>query len=312
MPLFELTTEGLTPFQRLNPGPDLYEKEIEDLVWMDLEAFTGEVLFPVARQPKIAAGGIPDVLALDEAGHVVIIEVKRDLDRGQLAQCLEYAGWARMTNLDEIASLYDRKVSGHSGTEAFFADWQAFTETTTPLTITGPPRLVLIARDFHGRTKSALDFLRDSNVPVTVIPVTVYQDDAGRKIVDVEAEHEPNVVAPVSPTTSTSSKKTIKTVDSSGRRVSVKDLIDAGLIQPNESVIFERPKIGEVHEAVIRSDGSFELQDGEICKSPSLAAMKSADVISYDGWFAWRVVRLGKKIGELRNEFVDASFLGDA
>jgi hypothetical protein len=172
--------------------------------------------------------------------------------------------------------------------------------------------LVLIARDFHGRTKSALDFLRDSNVPVTVIPVTVYQDDAGRKIVDVEAEHEPNVVAPVSPTTSTSSKKTIKTVDSSGRRVSVKDLIDAGLIQPNESVIFERPKIGEVHEAVIRSDGSFELPDGEICKSPSLAAMKSADVISYDGWFAWRVVRLGKKIGELRNEFVDASFLGDA
>ena len=101
-------------------------------------------------------------------------------------------------------------------------------------------------------------------------------------------------------------------MDSSGRRVSVKDLIDAGLIQPNESVIFERPKIGEVHEAVIRSDGSFELPDGEICKSPSLAAMKSADVISYDEWFAWRVVRLGKKIGELRNEFVDASFLGDA
>jgi hypothetical protein len=278
---------------------------------MDLEAFTGEVLFPVARQPKIAAGGIPDVLALDEAGHVVIIEVKRDLDRGQLAQCLEYAGWARMTNLDEIASLYDRKVSGHSGTEAFFADWQAFTETTTPLTITGPPRLVLIARDFHGRTKSALDFLRDSNVPVTVIPVTVYQDDAGRKIVDVEAEHEPNVAVAAGQTSAASSKKIIKTVDSSGRRVSVKDLIDAGLLQAGDSVIFERPKIGVVHDAVICADGSFELPGGEICKSPSLAAMKAADVISYDGWFAWRVVRTGKKIGELRNDFVDASFLGD-
>jgi hypothetical protein len=311
MPLFELTAEGLTPFQRLNPGPDLYEKEIEDLVWMDLEAFTGEVLFPVARQPKIAAGGIPDVLALDEAGHVVIIEVKRDLDRGQLAQCLEYAGWARMTNLDEIASLYDRKIGSHSGTEAFFADWQAFTETTTPLTITGPPRLVLIARDFHGRTKSALDFLRDSNVPVTVIPVTVYQDDAGRKIVDVEAEHEPNVAVAAAQTSAASSKKIIKTVDSSGRRVSVKDLIDAGLLQAGDSVIFERPKIGVVHDAVICADGSFELPGGEICKSPSLAAMKAADVISYDGWFAWRVVRTGKKIGELRNDFVDASFLGD-
>jgi hypothetical protein len=39
--------------------------------------------------------------------------------------------------------------------------------------------------------------------------------------------------------------------------------------------------------------------------------MKAADVISYDGWFAWRVVRTGKKIGELRNDFVVASFLGD-
>jgi hypothetical protein len=43
---------------------------------------------------------------MDSSGRVVVIEVKRDIDRGQLAQCLEYAGWARSASLDELGSLY--------------------------------------------------------------------------------------------------------------------------------------------------------------------------------------------------------------
>ncbi len=113
MALFELTDSGLTPFALLRPGPALYEQEIESLVWADLEAFTGESLFPVARQPRIAGGGIPDILALDESGWVVVIE-EPDIDRSQLAQCLEYAGWARLTNLDEIAG----STSGRPATRA--------------------------------------------------------------------------------------------------------------------------------------------------------------------------------------------------
>lgn len=76
MPLYELVEGSLKPFARLRPGPDLYEQEVEALVWADLEAFTGESLFPVARQARIFGGGVPDILALDETGRAVIIEVK--------------------------------------------------------------------------------------------------------------------------------------------------------------------------------------------------------------------------------------------
>ena len=140
MPLYELDDGAgtLRPFSRLRPGPGLYEQEIEELVWGDLEVFSGESLFPVARQARIAGGGIPDILALDESGRVVVIEVKRDIDRGQLAQCLEYAGWARLTNHDEISALYDRGPD-HKGPPAFFRDWQNFTESTTPVTINPSP-----------------------------------------------------------------------------------------------------------------------------------------------------------------------------
>lgn len=302
MPLFELAGGTLKPFNRLRPGPDLYEQEIEALVWADLEAFTGESLFPVARQAHIPGGGIPDILALDDSGRVVVIEVKRDIDRGQLAQCLEYAGWARLTNLDEISSLYNRGGADHRGAESFFRDWQDFTESTTPVTIKPQPRLYLIARDFEGRTRSALDFLRENSLPVTVIPVTIYEDPSGRRIVDIEADHEPTVAGVVPKASGPT------TITANGRRVTVLDLLESGLLQPGEPVEFVRPRLGQHHHATILPDGSFELPDGTVHQSPSLAAMRAADLVSYDGWHAWRVPRLGgTKLHELRLQFVAAS-----
>ena len=79
------------------------------------------------------------------------------------------AGWARTTNLDELASLY------HQGGPSFFTDWQDFTETSTPVVVNRSPRIILIARSFEGRTRSALEFLRENGLPVVVVPVTVYE-----------------------------------------------------------------------------------------------------------------------------------------
>lgn len=304
MPIYELRESGLYPFSQVRPGSELYESEIEALAWSDLEAFTGEALFPVARQARISGGGIPDILALDESGRVVVIEVKRDIDRAQLAQCLEYAGWARLTHLEEIASLYKRSP-GHAGPEAFFRDWQDFTETGTPVMINPSPRLYLIARGFEGRTRSALDFLRENGLPVTVVPVTVYQDAEGRRVIDIEADHEP-VLTPATPAAAGARSPRPVTVD--GRRVGMADLLDAGLLQVNEPVEFIRPRLGERYEAIIQPDGSFKMPDGSVHQSPSLAAMRAANMIACDGWYVWRVPRLGGvKLHELRDQYVAAT-----
>jgi hypothetical protein len=179
MALFEVTGGEARPIAAVAAGADLYEKEIESLLWSNLEALLGESLFPVARQPKLDLGGVPDIVALDESGRVVVVEVKRDVDRGQLAQCLEYAGWARTTNLDELASIY------HGGVTKFFEDWQDFTQSSTPAVVNPAPRLVLVAGDLHGRTRSAVDFLVENGLPVQVVTVSVYEDDAARRYLDV-------------------------------------------------------------------------------------------------------------------------------
>lgn len=303
MPLYDVDDDGsLAPLDRLRPGPDLYERQIEDLLWADPEAFVGDALFVVARQPRISEGGIPDIVALDEDGRVVIIEVKRDIAREQLAQALEYAGWARLTHLDEIADLYNRGNGGDQGAEAFFRDWQNFTETSTPITIEPQPRLYLVAGDFEGRTRSALEFLRDNFVPLAIVQVTLYQDTSGRRVIDVQPEHEPAVVATSAP----SEPAHVRRVSAEERRVGVTDLIDAGFLEPDEPVEFPRPRLGEHYDATIRANGWFVLPDGTEHRSPSGAAEYAADLPQYDGWRAWRVPRLGgTTLRELRERYVE-------
>ncbi len=300
MPVYRVLNGSMVPFTRLAPGPDLYEQQIEDLIWSDLEAFTGEALFPVCRQPVISASSRPDILALRADGTPVVIEVKRDIDRGQLAQVLEYAGWARLTSLDEISQLY-KIDDAHSGPDAFFSDWTEFTESATPVTITSPPALFLIARDFRGATRSAIGFLEETGVPITVTPVTMYSDPDGNRVVYIDAEHDVALSAETAPARS----RAIQHLTVNGERVSVQDLLEAEMLLPGEQVVFTRPRKGQRFEATIEQDGTFTLSDGRTFNSPSLAAMRAAGVVSYDGWKAWRVPRLENRLlDEFRRQYV--------
>jgi hypothetical protein len=173
VPLYETGPDGnLLPFRRLAGGGNLYEAEIESFIWSNPEELLGESLLLVARQPILRSGGRPDVVALAEDARVVVVEVKRDIDRSQLAQCLEYAGWARSASLDELAGMY------HRGEAEFFEDWLQFTGATHPPVVDRRPRLILVARDFHGRMEAALEFLIENGLPVKIIRVSIYESAA--------------------------------------------------------------------------------------------------------------------------------------
>jgi len=298
MPLFEIGAAGeLVPFRRRVGGVDLYEREIEDLLWENFEELTGEALFRLARQAVIS-GGRPDMVALDHDARVVVIEVKRDVDRGQLAQCLEYAGWARTTNLDELAGMY------HRGPSTFFSDWQNFTDTAAPVRIRHSPRLILVAYDFHGRTGSAFDFLIENGLPVKLIRVSLYEDQQARRFVDIEGEHEPEFPAdgPEEGGTEVVDPTRIR-----GRRVRLADLVEASLLEPGQSLVWERPRLGETYSATVTDDAELRLEDGRRFTTPSRAAMAAADIPSYDGWYAWRLPDGGQEsLHDLRGRCVRA------
>ena len=292
MPLFEIGSDELIPFRKVPAGPALYEQEIEDLLWFNLDAFVGAQLFPVARQSVIGDGLRPDIVALDDAGHVHVIEVKRDIARAQLAQCLEYAGWALDTSLDELAAMF------HDGTEAFFDAWAEFTGTVAPQLIQKPPQLVLVARDFDHRTDAALRFLAENDLPVTVLGVTVYQDQEGRRFVDIGADHEPDI-----PKSAGGGQATPTGYKIDGRPVVVSDLLDADLIEADTPLTWTRPRIGKTYKARVLNTGQIRLEDGRTYSWPSRAAREAADIVAYNGWSAWSVPD-GRTLSDLRSELL--------
>ena len=255
----------------------------------------GAQLFPVARQPALGEGLRPDIVALDADGHVHVIEVKRDIDRRQLAQCLEYAGWARSTSLDELAGMF------HGGAEAFFSAWAEFTETDSPRLVQRPPQLVLVARDFDGRTDAALSYLTENDLPITVLRVTVYEDQDGRRVVDVGARHELELPSTSEGPGTPSSPRRFE-ID--GRRLAVSDLLDAGPLEPETPLTWTRPRIGASYQARVLQSGQIALKDGRTFASPSRAAMEATDIPAYDGWHAW-VVPDGRSRSDLRTELLD-------
>ena len=92
-----------------------------------------------------------------------------------------------------------------------------------------------------------------------------------------------------------------------GRRITVRDLLEAGLLEVREPLEFPRPRLGVTHEATVMADGSIKTTDGQVWPSPSRVAISAAGVESYDGWHAWRVRRLGGiKLDQVTTDAADA------
>jgi hypothetical protein len=87
-----------------------------------------------------------------------------------------------------------------------------------------------------------------------------------------------------------------------GHPIKIPDLMEAGLLQVGDRLRWVRPQKGEEYGAEITANGSILLDTGETYTSPSRAAMEAAGIPAYDGWYAWTVERLGKRLNDLRHE----------
>ncbi len=90
-----------------------------------------------------------------------------------------------------------------------------------------------------------------------------------------------------------------------GRRVTLTDLINAGLLKVGERVTFSRPRMGVSFTAEVSEAGRLRLDDGVEYRSPSKAAMVAADMRAVDGWHAWVVDSTDRTLDVLRQELLD-------
>src|SRR5215831_8278235 len=88
-----------------------------------------------------------------------------------------------------------------------------------------------------------------------------------------------------------------------GRRVKIRDLVDAGLLEAGAILVWDLPQAGETYQVTVAETGQLQLPDGGQAGSPS-RAIKDLTGKSVDGWYAWRTADKGRSIDDLRQQLL--------
>ena len=97
MELYRIEPDNMT---RINERDLDEEEQLENRLVRTETAQIGDVeLLYVGRQGTVETGGIFDILAIDELGNTVVVELKRDeAPRSVITQALEYASEIALLN----------------------------------------------------------------------------------------------------------------------------------------------------------------------------------------------------------------------
>ena len=95
------------------------EEKLEDTLEADLSILSSDLML-VGRQVPTAHGKLIDLLAMDVAGNLSLIELKKQrTPREVTAQVLDYASWVQTLSFDEVAEIYAQKNGGTKLETAF-------------------------------------------------------------------------------------------------------------------------------------------------------------------------------------------------
>jgi len=89
-----------------------------------------------------------------------------------------------------------------------------------------------------------------------------------------------------------------------GRRVQLKDLMDASLLAADATLLFDRPRLDKSYTGEVTTEGRIRLEDGREFAAPSRAAMEAGNLPGIDGWFAWTVSPEGVRLSDLRRRLL--------
>lgn len=120
----------------------------------------------------------------------------------------------------------------------------------------------------------------------------------GRRVVDLNNGSDIAVLHP--PVSAPTVPLGLATTPRTQTGITLADLLEAGVIEEGENLVWRRPQVGELHEATVNDRGEVILEGGRVCSSLSTAANTAAGG-SNNGWKCWTVPRLGGvEIGALR------------
>jgi hypothetical protein len=236
----------------------LVENQVEEFLRKNIEVvFDEETLLIVGQQVINAARGRSDLIAVDENGSIVLIEIKRDLAdiKGRHepfeSQAVRYAAsLATVADIDGLVNMvFAKYIEAHS-TEYVLGDLtyselgkrllaDFLKQNNADRTFNDKQRIILIASDFDDQTLSAVAWLIKNGVDISAFRITPqkFQDHL---FIDASMILPPDSLEGFYVDIAASDKSTVvRASGGKGRRnlPRMKKLMDWGLVNKGDTLV---------------------------------------------------------------------------
>ena len=135
------------------------ESRLEEWLARDITILDGELIV-IGRQVETAFGGIIDLLCINRAGDLVIVELKRDkTPRDVTAQALDYASWVKDLSSDKITDIADNYLSGDGPLDHAFK--RQFNEEL-PDSLNDNHRMIVVGSKIDPSSERIIKYLSDT------------------------------------------------------------------------------------------------------------------------------------------------------
>ena len=180
--------ENLTEIQRASL--DL-EARLQDWLARDISILDPRLLV-IGREVETDFGGYIDLLCIDAAGDLVVVELKRHRTPREItAQVLDYGSWVADLSHARVTSIAE-KYLGETELEEIFR--QRF-ETDVPETLNGDHRLLVVGSVIDDSTERIIKYLSDKHgVNINAATFEYFQEADGAEFLARVFLIEPSAV----------------------------------------------------------------------------------------------------------------------
>ena len=156
------------------------EERLQDWLARDISILDPGLLV-IGREVETAFGGFIDLLCMDAAGDLVVIELERDkTPRAITAQALDYGSWITDLSNDRVTAIAESYL-GDKGFEQAFRD--RF-ETDIPETLNGEHRLLIVGSQIDASSERIITYLSDRHgVGINAATFQYFQEPDGAEFV---------------------------------------------------------------------------------------------------------------------------------
>lgn len=154
------------------------ENQLEELICTDIRILNEQWLL-IGRQVPTAYNKLIDLLAIDAAGSLIIIELKKSkTPRDIVAQILDYATWVQTIDSTTIADIYREFSKKHAHTEKSI-DLEFRTKFGYQLReeeLNNSHQMVIVSSSLDSSSERIVKYLSDSGVPINAVFFRVFKD----------------------------------------------------------------------------------------------------------------------------------------